>query len=162
MKEIPLGGGHVALVDDDDFERVASVGKWHSHQSLNTVYAIRHFKKPDGRWSPRPMHGFITDWKLVDHINRNGLDNRRANLRPATPSQNQANRCVRRDSHSAFKGVSWYPDRNRWRARITVDQKIRSLGYYTTAEEAARAYDAAALNAFGEYARLNLPEEWQA
>jgi len=159
VKEIRLTAGGIALVDDDDFARVESAGQWRLSPSLNTSYAVRHFRLPDGRWTPRPMHGFITGWALVDHVNGNGLDNRRVNLRPATPSQNQANRAARRDSFSRFKGVYWYPNRQRWRARITVQRKVQSLGYYATPEEAARAYDAAALIAFGEYARLNFPKE---
>jgi len=92
----------------------------------------------------------------VDHINGNGLDNRRCNLRVVTTSQNQANQHARR-GRSSFKGV--FKQRSRWRARIHVQQKGINLGSFLTEEEAARAYDAAALHYFGEHACLNFPRQ---
>lgn len=159
MKEIPISGGYVALVDEGDYDRITSVGAWMaSPRPGHTTYAARSARK-DGRWTTVFMHSLITGWRLVDHVNGNGLDNRRSNLRPATPSQNQANRSTRRDSSSGFKGVYWYTDRQLWRARITANRKVRSLGYFRTAEAAARAYDEAALELFGAYARPNFPQE---
>ena len=92
----------------------------------------------------------------VDHRNGNGLDNRRGNLRPATHALNQAN--VRRvRAKSGFKGVSrWVrPSPRPWRAHITVKGRMKFLGAFATPEEAARAYDAAARELFGEFACTN-------
>jgi hypothetical protein len=90
----------------------------------------------------------------VDHINRRKLDCRRANLRTASSSQNSANRRPWTGS-SPFKGVHRF--RDKWRAKIQVDGAQRHLGVFDSAEAAARAYDAAAVEAFGEFAWLNFP-----
>lgn len=98
--------------------------------------------------------------KIVPALSANGLDNRRANLRAATRSQQGANRRDRRGA-SRFKGVSWSEERGRWQAHIRVNGKSIGLGRFDEEIEAARAYDKAALSAWGEYASLNLPEEGQ-
>lgn len=79
----------------------------------------------------------------VDHINRNTLDNRRANLRNATRSQNLHNTDAPKHNTSGRKGVCWYPNYSKWRAFITVDRKQRTLGYFATIEEACAARAAA-------------------
>jgi hypothetical protein len=111
------------------------------------------------------MHRLVAltpDGYETDHINGNGLDNRRVNLRSATPSQNSANMWKPRrpdlSQHSSrYKGVSWDKSRRKWQAKITVAQRCRSLGRYDRDDDAARAYDAAALAAWGEFAWLNFP-----
>lgn len=158
MKEIPLTSGGVALVDDEDFDRVSAEGSWYAAASLNTSYARRVYHLGGGRYTTRTMHGLITGLPYVDHVNGDGLDNRRTNLRPATASQNQANQRMRRDNTSGFRGVQAAPN-DRWRALIIVGGKRISLGYYDAREDAARAYDAAAIKFFGEYARPNFPRE---
>lgn len=95
---------------------------------------------------------------LVDHINRNPLDNRTANLRLATRSQNAANRGAdrrRNGTTSRHKGVSFNKARGKWCAYIHVDGKTRSLGRFEAEDDAARAYNKAAVEAWGEFARLN-------
>ena len=154
---VPLTRGLHALVDKADYERVAAF-KWSARPNNKTVYAQRAILLPDGRTSTQQMHTFITGSVGVDHVNRNGLDNRRMNLRPATTSQNNANQGIRRDNTSGFKGVSWEAANRRWHARIRSDGKLHSLGRYATREEAALAYDAAATEFFGEYAHLNFPK----
>ncbi len=97
-------------------------------------------------------------YEEVDHINGNKLDNRRSNLRLANRSTNQANRGASYHNKSGLKGVCHAPHtKDRWRAQITVRGHKMYLGTFTTPEEAARAYDQAAIQHFGEFARLNFP-----
>lgn len=96
--------------------------------------------------------------ELVDHVNRDTLDNRSCNLRVATKSQNGANRVAdrrRAGTTSRHKGVSWNRERRRWRAYIHMDGKTRALGAFRSEDDAARAYNAAALATWGRFARLN-------
>jgi hypothetical protein len=97
------------------------------------------------------------DGVQVDHINRNTLDNRRSNLRLCTASQNRYNQKPRKDSVTGFKGVSFHPDKKvkQWQAKIIVEGRKISLKYHATAEEAALAYNRAAVIHHGEFARLN-------
>jgi len=92
--------------------------------------------------------------KVVDHIDGNGLNNRRSNLRLCAHHQNLANARVQKRSVSGYKGVTWYKPRQMWRARITLRYKTHFLGLFDTAEAAKEAYDTAAREYFGEYARL--------
>ncbi|MBV8278501.1 MAG: HNH endonuclease [Verrucomicrobia bacterium] len=92
----------------------------------------------------------------VDHVNGDGLDNRRANLRLASATQNAHNRKIRRDNTSGFKGVRFDQSSQRWDARITFQGKRYYLGLFVTAELAARTYDQAARRLFGDFARTNL------
>lgn len=109
------------------------------------------------------LHRLITRvpvGRQIDHKNRDQLDNRRSNLRIATPSQNSANKVAR--GISGLKGVHDTrrspPLKKPWAAHIQSQGKKKNLGYFATAEEAGRAYDAAALELFGEFAVLNFPE----
>ena len=89
---------------------------------------------------------------MLDHANRDRGDNRWANLREATPSQNLANKRVRKDSRSGVKGATWHPASGTWRARISVDGRTIALGLHDTAELAGAAYMSAALRYHGEFA----------
>jgi hypothetical protein len=93
----------------------------------------------------------------VDHINGNGLDNRKANLRICTPSQNGCNRNRISRSQSGFKGVRWLKERCNWRAEIGLYSRHYNLGSFSSAIEAALAYDKAARELHGEFAHLNFP-----
>jgi hypothetical protein len=97
---------------------------------------------------------------MVDHINRDGLDNRRINLRAATRAQNACNAIKRHSirSTSQFKGVHWDKARSRWAAQIKKLGKVTNIGRFISEEDAARAYDTAAKKVYGEFARLNFPE----
>jgi hypothetical protein len=160
MKTIALNKGLEALVDDEDYDRIVGIGKWFAYQRDRTIYA-RHSTSGDGaRRKTVQMHSLIlpsASW--IDHINGNGLDNRRSNLRPASPLENARNRRARRDSGTGFKGVGRNKSTNRpWYASISLPGGRRIyLGGHATPEEAARAYDAAAREHFGEFARLNFP-----
>lgn len=97
----------------------------------------------------------VADGLEVDHIDGDGLNNRRSNLREADDVQQGANKRNRKHS-SRFKGVSWDQRKKRWRASIRVAYKLKNLGRFAREEDAARAYDEAAITAFGRFARLNL------
>jgi hypothetical protein len=172
MKTVPLYGkkaaGRVALVDDEDYDLVMQY-RWHvkeGPQSRNNgtagPYAMANDRRPGIPTRSIRMHILIMGRPYIDHINRNGLDNRRENLRTATHQQNSRNMSPRKDGLSPYKGVSFHSLNGRWRARIKVDGKYVSLGVYATQEEAARAYDAAARELFGEFACPNFPLAGQA
>jgi AP2 domain/HNH endonuclease len=92
---------------------------------------------------------------VIDHINRNGLDNRRVNLREVTRSFNRQNARKQPDTSSGFIGVSWNYRKRKWRASITKDGRLFYLGDYKDEKDAARAYDAKALELFGPEAKIN-------
>lgn len=150
---IPVTRGLCAVIDDADFDLVGSF-KWHTLMQPTNTYAVRNVKLQDGRWGTERMHVVLTGWPETDHANGDGLDNRRANLRRATRSQNSLNGSSRGGS-SPFKGVSL--KEGRWRARIKVNYREIYLGRFSTPEEAAKAYDDAARDLAGEFAALNFP-----
>ena len=141
MKEIPLTRGYVALVDDADYELVSRF-KWYALPTGNTVYAQRGIHRPDGPGQTRQlMHRLIlglTDPKVcVDHIDRDGLNNQRDNLREATNRQNQWNAAKHKDAPAdVAKGVHWVTEHKRWRVTIKHEGERMYLGQYKTKDEA--------------------------
>lgn len=158
MTEIPLTQSQVALVDDGDYDWL-SQWKWHAIQSHGTWYGARHRRISEGDLGLIYMHREImgNPPNDVDHINGNGLDNQRSNLRHATNSQNQRNRRRTRGTRgtSQYKGVYWHLANHKWCASIQVNQHNIYLGSFDSEEDAARAYDKAALEHFGEFASPN-------
>lgn len=154
--EVPLTRGQVALVDEEDAPAVLA-HKWYTRRVRHAFYAARSLPRVGGVRREQRLHTFLTGWPLVDHVNGNGLDNRRANLRPATNAENMRNRRRYANNTSGFKGVTFDKAKGRWKAQIRLDGRRRYIGRYDTAEEAARAYDAAARELHGEFARLNFP-----
>lgn len=165
-KLIPVGTNDWALVDEEDYDRLSR------HFWMNSNgYARRHLKPYEWkRWgkskkSSVSMHREIlgsTDPEIdTDHVNHNGLDNRRCNLRVVTTCQNMQRARKRllakpdRITTSRFKGVSFRSDRKRWTAYINCDGKRVTLGCYATEEQAAMAYNEAAAKLHGEFANLN-------
>lgn len=158
-KEIAVGGGLVAIVDDDDFERLSAV-KWQaSSRKHKTIYAVHTSPKDDsGKRVKLLMHREVIGAPRgvkVDHKNRNGLDNRRENLRLATNAQNARNVSRRSDNKSGYKGVGFHRATGAWAAQIVVDGRHEHLGLFSSKEEAAAAYDAAAVRLHGDYAVIN-------
>lgn len=162
MAEINLTQGKTALIDDEDFESLSKF-KWHAYKNRNKWYAKRALPK-NGKHDKQhgvKMHRVIlnvSDSKTqVDHINGNGLDNRKENLRPATIAQNTQNRDRTVKNKSGYKGVRQRG--KKWTATIAWNGKQYYIGTFKTKEEAAKAYDTAALKIFGEFARLNFPDK---
>lgn len=157
---IPLTRGKFAIVDEADAEMILDRGKWRAIKGPKTYYAVRSDGPPGPDLRQFAMHAVILGCKGGDHANRNGLDNRRVNLRVATASQNQANRGLFSNNKSGYKGVHWNRNRGKWLAVIKVNGTRRHLGIFADPVDAARAYNRAALEAWGEFAWVNpLPED---
>lgn len=151
MKKIPLTQGFEAIVDDEDYESLSRF-KWYALKFRKYIYATRNPRS--GRIY---MHRVIMGEPSlleVDHINGDGLNNLRSNLRYATRSENQRNRGVPENNTTGYKGV--HRLKNRWVARIYVNGQRLHLGNFQNLEDAGRAYDSAAKRYFGEFARINL------
>lgn len=134
------------MCDEQDYDRLIKYVWYLDHYG----YATNGEKKAHQLVCP------CTKPLMVDHINRNKLDNRRANLRIVDNRQNQQN-SARGSKSSSYKGVRFRPDVMKWQARIRIDGKLFSIGYYPDEVSAAEAYDTFAAAYFGEYARLNFP-----
>ena len=175
-------GKHTVIIDTEDWDKVKGY-RWaivsSSDQANRYPYAGTNIPHPDGGWTGSdgsrrrrrttlPLHHLILEKPekglVIDHIEHNGLDNRKNNLRVCTRSQNCQNKKLRADSASGYKGVHEDKSKNLkpFRAYTGDPNKVSrtiSLGYYATAEEAARVYDRKALELYGEYAYTNFPKE---
>ncbi len=98
-------------------------------------------------------HGYLPE--VLDHINRDRVDNRTDNLREATASENSQNQSMYKNNKSGFKGVSWFKRDKKWVAQIKIDGKKKHLGYFDCKVEAAIAYNEAAIKHHGEFANIN-------
>jgi hypothetical protein len=160
MKRIPLTRGKFALVDDDDYEDLSRF-KWCTLVDDGRAYACRQERQKDGRQKKVFMHRQIAgigQSHEVDHVNGDGLDNRRSNLRPCTHAENMRNRTRHHNNKSGYKGVSRVSRKHvvKWRASIGLNGKHIHLGYFATKVAAAKAYNTAALKYFGHFAQLNI------
>jgi len=174
FRRIPLTQGRFAIVDPQDYQRLSKY-KWRlcRTKGKNVLYAERSIRLPGGKYSrllmhrqivgnlllasstqnPKPRtqnyHRFLSGGYVIDHINGNGLDNRRANLRLATVAQNAWN-SKKRNPRSGYKGVWFAADKGLWRAAIVCHGRRIHLGYFTDKIDAARAYDDAAKKYYKE------------
>ncbi len=157
MKKIPLTGGHVALVDDKDYEALSEY-KWYTQIGSSGPRAVRTICLSDGKQITILLSRQIMDAPPgmdVDHQDHNTLNDQKENLRVCTRSQNQANRRKGPNLSSKFKGVCWDRVRKKWKAQITIGGQYMYLGLFDSEEEAACAYDNEAEEAWGEFALMN-------
>lgn len=157
MKEIFLGGrhgsvvGNYAIIDDDDYEKISEY-RWTAWRHRNTIYAV-------SGGGMIKIHRVIlgVDYRnvFVDHIDGNGLNNQKTNLRLCTNKENIRNSKIQTNNTTGFKGVSYHKQTGKYRARIKVSGKEVHIGLYDTSMEAADNYNKMALACFGVFARLN-------
>lgn len=155
MAELLVSGNIIALVDDEDLERL-SAHRWFIHSG---GYASRQ----EGTWRKGRkqiyMHQEVMGGKIIDHINANKLDNRKANLRFATKGQNNANRGLLSNNTSGYKGVTWDKSRGKYQAYAWFQDKKYYLGRFDSILDAAKVVDDFNKKYFGEFAYLNIKEK---
>jgi len=154
MKKIELSAGKHALVDDEDYEFL-NRWKWSASYQHGIWYAQT---KIMGK--PIRMHRLIMNAKsgeILDHINRNGIDNRKSNLRFITTQQNLLNRRVKRNTTSIYHGVALRKSTGKWEAYTSIFGKRKHLGFFIDEEDAAREYDKHTRS--NKYASLNFPDD---
>jgi len=161
MVEIPLTKGKIALIDDEDYEKV-SRHKWHICKSKwGQIYAVTDTKTDTGRKIKKAMHRLILDVNIsfhilqIDHISGDGLDNRRFNLRICTPFQNAGNQKISKNNTSGYKGVGWDIVKKMWRSCIKINGKTLHLGYFRNKIDAAITYNNVAVKYWGGFAKIN-------
>ncbi len=162
MKELPLTNGGVALVDDQDYDLV-SRNSWYQWRHGGIAYAARSISASSGRKTVLLMHRYLLGIQsgqgrgtCVEHRDKNGLNNQRANLRICHQRDAVRNQRMRAGAKSSrFRGVYWHKKDRKWAAGIKLQCKTQHLGRFESEEAAAAAYDAAATKYFGEFARLN-------
>ncbi len=162
FRRIPMSGPKYAIVDPEDYERLKGY-EWIVKKGKTSFYARRYVPRGKGKKETIVyLHQEIIQvpkGMMIDHKNHNAMDNRKANLRPATCSQNLCNRKKRSGSkYTKYKGVSWHKYNRKWAARIGIDKKEIYLGNFDNEIDAAKAYDEAARKYHGEFACLNFPE----
>ncbi len=164
MKRIELTQGKYALVDDEDYEYVLCY-KWHTLKSKKNYYAVTALEMGNGKKFTINMHNFVTEnpqGSLLDHINRNGLDNRKANLRKCSYAQNSLNRRLDKlKNKTGYRGVylSEYKNKRKFTSYLKVNGSVLYLGIFESKIQAAKAYDNAAKLHHKEFAVLNFPEK---
>jgi hypothetical protein len=161
FRRIYLDEGLWAIVDTADYYRF-SCFKWYIDGHDGNFYAVRGKRVGKDNVIKVRLHREIMEAPkglLVDHKNWNGLDNRRSNLRLATYGENTQNTRKRKGTTSRYVGVNFDKKPGNWRARIMYKGKMKYLGNFDNEIDAGKAYDAAAKKYYGEFARLNFPEE---
>lgn len=161
--KIQLTQGKFTMIDEEDVSKLGKK-KWCAHLIRNTFYACA-----DG--GKTLLHRVILNAQPdehIDHINGDGLDNRKVNLRIATIQQNAQNSRKQKSyknkpTSSKYKGVTWASDKRKWKAQISINEKPTSIGYYDQEIDAAKAYDKKAIELRGTFARINefIPDYWR-
>jgi hypothetical protein len=145
---------HKVIIDDEDYEKISKF-KWYILITVDGNKYVSKTAKSDIKFIHHLVFGKPENGKCIDHINGNGLDNRKSNLRICTNQMNQGNQKIKKSNTSGYKGVGWVKDRKKWRAYICFGRKYKHLGSFESKEEAARKYDEYAKLVFGEFARTN-------
>jgi len=161
FRRIYLGEGEWTIVEPEDYYRLSHF-KWCIKGNGKKFYVVGSVKNGPGRTKLLSLHREIMEAPvglLVDHRNGDTLDNRRANLRLATSSQNMQNVQKKKNTSSRFIGVSFIKSSGRWAAQIRAKGKDRWLGTFDFEIDAAHAYDTAARKYYGDFARLNFPQD---
>ena len=164
-EDLPLFEHITLQIDKDGYAKITIYGN--QLKILNETFRLnidpKYSKGTNKVQIQKKAHRLImgvTDPKIqVDHINGNKLDNRKENLRLATPQQNSSNIGIRKNNKSGYKGVCWSKRDKKWIASIYKNNKKQYLGCFDDIVEAVRAYDRAALELFGEFAWTNFPKE---
>ena len=161
-REIPLTKGYVAIVDDEDFERI-NAHKWNVLVGNSGVVYGQRTTCTGGKKRTLLLHrevmGHGPGDPQIDHRDGDGRNCQKSNLREATHKENAHNcRVARANNTSGYKGVAWDKQAGKWQANICFDGRMFKIGYYATPIEAAHAYDRAARELHGEFARLNFPD----
>lgn len=159
---VPLTKGYEAVVDTADVPRVQNF-HWHAQVdqrrdgSVRVVYAARKIRRPDGQYRSALMHREllgITGRTEGDHVDGDGLNNRRSNLRAATHAENLSNQRTHYDSASGCKGLTWHPQCGKWQVRIMAHGKRHYVGLFVSVEEARNAYAKASAELHGDFGRI--------
>ena len=154
MKTIALTRGKVTIVDEEDFEELNKY-KWHARiQTYTGAFRAKRYGNPIEVDMARQIMNCPPGLE-VDHINGNLLDNRRCNLRICTHGENMRNRKLQKNNTTGYRGVTMVHPSKRYTAQIYEKRRKIHIGTYDTPEDAARAYNVAALANYGEFARLN-------
>lgn len=158
MREIPLKHGKVALVDDEDYS-LLSCWTWMAYKGYNTWYAKRETPRPERKTIAMHVHIMKPPKGMrVDHIDGNGLNNQRHNLRVCTNAQNIQNSRKSKANVTGYRGVCWNKEVKKYHAQLTFNYERIHIGYFSDPAEAAHAYDKVAKERFGEFAVLNFPD----
>ena len=156
MKKIKLTQGKFALIDDRDFEELNKF-KWYAKRIGYIFYAFRNSEKINGKKKTIAMHAVLagtSKGNVTDHIDGNGLNNQRDNLRVCSQSQNRMNVNKTKSNNSGYKGVSWHETRKKWRAFIYYGGIQIYLGSFKTKIEAFKIYCVASKKYHKEFSNL--------
>lgn len=146
-------GQHLIRFDQEDFE-VINTYRWHVQKGARTFYALARI---NGTKKSILMHRLLLPGDdFIDHIDGNGLNNCRLNIRRCTKHQNNMNCRLPKNNKSGYKGVSWDSSRGKYKACICVNYKTKCLGRFDSIIKAADVYNNAAIKYFGEFAKLNV------
>lgn len=164
MRTLQATKGKTVMVDDDDFEEL-SKNRWSASCFGGCWYVMRGVligredtpKGPKKKYRTILMHRQLLGFPEgdVDHIDHNGLNNQRSNLRVCTRTENMRNATKRKKATSIYKGVHWNKQHSKWACGIVVDGKLKSLGLFSDEKSAGLAYDKAAIAFFGDFAATN-------
>lgn len=149
---VPLTRGMFAIIDASDAPLVQKFN-WYALPNRRSIYAATTIRNVDGGRRTLTMHALITGFRISDHIDGDGLNNKRSNLREVSAQENSQNSRMRIDNRSGVKGVSWYQSSRKWQARVALNGVDMHLGYFADIEDARVAVESARSKFHGDFAR---------